>query len=229
MKKIMLLLALMPLVLFTACSSDTEEKSAAIDKKELKLFHEGTHSLKVARNTKTPTFKSENSMIASVDKDGLITGHCVGETNILVDTGNGVLKCKVEVLPQINFIPSPYLGFGDTYEHVKSIVTKETSDIIKTVEGDDYIGIAKNIDNAQFVYGYIFKDRKLVMSMILLNVIKYNKSVDSLVKYITERYYIISQTNSTTYSFVSPQKDIAVVVTNVNDDMTVSFAPFKSK
>lgn len=230
MKKIILALAFLPLVLFTACSSDTEDNSASLDKTELSMHHDGTYVLKVKGNKNNPTFKSENSLIASVDESGKITANCVGNTNILVETGNGLLKCNVDVKPTINFIPAPHLIFGDTYDNVKNIVAKQTSDSRNIVTGNDNIGVIRDVDNAQFIYGYSFKDGKLVSSTIMLNKVKYYQSVKSLLEYVSERYYPTTKVNSTTYGFISPQKDIMVLVLNDNDNLiSVVFAPYKKK
>lgn len=229
MKKIIFALAFLPLVLFTACSSDTDDNSAILDKTELSMHHDGTYILKVKGNKNTPTFKSENSLIASVDESGKITANCVGNTNILVETGNGLLKCNVEVTPTINYIPAPHLAFGDTYDNVKSIVAKQTSDSRNIVTGNDYIGVIRDVDNAQFIYGYSFKDGKLVSSSIMLNVVKYYQSVKSLLEYIEERYFLIKKVNSISYAFISPKKDIAVYVSNKDDFILVTFTPYNKK
>lgn len=57
----------------------------------------------------------------------------------------------------ITYIPEPYLGFGETYNIVKAVVTKENPNTIISVrETDNSIVLKRKADNAQFLYAYNF-------------------------------------------------------------------------
>ena len=82
------MLAFLPMALFTSCSSDEDSgNNLKLDKSELVLYHDGTHTLKVLGNSDRLSFKSENPMVASVDEYGKITGNCIGNTTILTSSG----------------------------------------------------------------------------------------------------------------------------------------------
>lgn len=230
MKKYLLfMLAFLPITLFTACSSDEDSgNNLKLDKSELVLYHDGTHTLKVLGNSDRLSFKSENPMVASVDEYGKITGNCIGNTTILTSSGNYLLKCKVKVIPMITYIPEPYLGFGETYNTVKDVVTKENPNTIISVrETNNSIVLKRKADNAQFLYAYNFENGTLKSSMIFLETTQYPKSGKSLLEFISERYFPVTKISSTEYGFMSPDKKIAVIVANDNGLLSVYFTPRK--
>ena len=223
-----MMLAILPIVLFTACSSDDDNSNnLKLDKSELVLYHDGTHILKVLGNSDRLSFKSENPKVASVDEYGKITGNCIGNTTILISSGNSLLKCKVKVIPMITYIPEPYLGFGETYNTVKNVITKESPNtIISVKEINNSIFLKRKADNAQFVYAYNFENGVLKSSMIFLVTTQYPQSGKSLLEFISERYFPVTKISSTGYGFISPDNKIVVVVVS-NDDgvLSVSFTP----
>ena len=230
MKKYLLfMLALLPVVFFTSCSSDDDsESNFTLDKTELTLFHGESYLLKVSRNSNIPTFISENNFIANVDANGKITGNCVGETVVLVKHKDISKQCKVKVIPKITFIPEPYLAFGDTYENVRNVITKELQDKITQIrELDKGFAVYLSIDNSTFIYVYSFKENKLSSVSIILNEKDYLRSGKSLINFISERFYPTSQTGSTQLVLTSPDKQTGVLVDLKDNVLFVYFTKFK--
>lgn len=228
-KYVFFTLSILSMMLFIACSKDDAE-TIYIDKTEITLYHGRTYVLKIHGNSEQPTFVSENPLIASVNANGVVTGKCIGETEILVKANNHVAKCKINIIPKINFIPDPYLGFGEPYEKVKNVVTnKDRENIIKVTSNDNSIAIVRSVDRSNFVYGYFLKNGVLTSVNILLNTIKDFHSVESLLEYVSERYYPIEEINSNMFGFVSPNKKTIVIVNNERNMLQIGFAPVTKK
>ena len=181
MKNKLLVIALL-LVMFAGCTKDDPEPVLSLNSNSITLFSNGSNQL-VVNNATTEkfTYTSDNSLIASVDDNGLITGERVGETTIKVSgTGfNG--ECKVAIKPLYNTFVEPITTFGISKSEVKA---KETRIIYQ--ESDNLIVYTGNVFERYAVYH--FENGKLSSSMIVLS----TAYTTELGKYIAERYVVVS-------------------------------------
>ncbi|MBR8726016.1 hypothetical protein [Bacteroides pyogenes] len=227
------LLVLVVLFFFSSCSkSEDERKTIILNKSEVKLLHGQTFQIEASGVEGKLVFAAENGMIAKVDENGLVTGVVIGETDILIkDSGStATAKCHVVVKPRIKFIPEPYLGFGDSFEKVKEIVTNEDPDRI-IVGGikitENRIAISRDIDGIKYVYGYSFEDNKLKSSMILYDAKSYYSKLSSLLDFISERYFPIERVGTNNMILTTVDKKIMIVTDLSNGFFTVYYTKVK--
>lgn len=217
MKKILVyLVVIMPFLM--SCGSDNDTL-ISLNKSDVQLLHGETFQLKVTGSNDKPTYIVENSFIASVDEDGLVTGKVRGETDILVKAGEGTVKCHVKVNTKINFIPEPYLNFGQSFSSVKDIVTKDNDIMpngIKITDGAS-IALLRKIDDVQYIYGYTFKNNVLESVMILYNAKAYESKLSSFLSFILERYCPVTQTGTYQGIMITTDKKV-MIVTDLSSD-----------
>ena len=70
MKKILFLLAMLPMLVFTACSDD-DENSLSLDKSEISLYYEDEIKLTASDNV---TWSSEDEFVAKVSSNVVVEG-----------------------------------------------------------------------------------------------------------------------------------------------------------
>lgn len=99
-----------------------KDKPLTINASSISLVSDKTFSLVVSPNADGCTYESENSYIATVSSDGLITAKRVGKTIIHVKNTNKNLDgaCEVTVTPKYDLFREPYLGFGATPATIKA-------------------------------------------------------------------------------------------------------------
>ncbi|GEM_PF-1623860 len=216
MKKIYVLLIVL---LFTlSCSKEDSKPPLSIKNNELVLFRENTEELIVEHNPGELSFKSQNPLIATVSDDGVVEGNVRGKTSILVTSLNETATANVEVKTLINYLPEPYLGFGEDYATVKT----------KVVSGEQFFNlengfaVQKRIDNSNVIYGYSFENSKLKMSMFLFETLSNITSV--IADFLLERYIPVAQTGAFSAGLISPEKDMIVLVSASDDNSYVYVA-----
>lgn len=91
-----LLLIILGIVTIVSC-----EKEFTVEPTEVSLFAETTSKFKVTGSN--ISYTSLDNYYASVSDDGLITGKKVGETSIIVSSGNQSKEVKVTVCPAFEY------------------------------------------------------------------------------------------------------------------------------
>ena len=101
------------IVSFSSCSSESETEEDFSVKLEVlcskKVFYKQTETIRVNLEC---TFESENTEIASVDKDGVISGNNIGKTNIIVKSGKQKQVIPIDVVYQYNYVIPDILDFS---------------------------------------------------------------------------------------------------------------------
>jgi hypothetical protein len=230
MKKVLsLLLAILPMLAFVSCSKD--ESGVTLNKSEVELYQKETFQLEVKGSDEKPKYSTENNLIASVDENGKVTGWVRGSTTILVNVGNTTLRCKVNVKTKLNFLPDPYLGFGEDYAKVKENAQKDMASTITDVrEIDNAINVVRVIDGVEYDYIYSFKDAKLDHCMIALNIVRWPNKFEPLADFIAERFYVVRElSDDKKVGLISTDKKTLVTMFIDRGLSIVMFAPLKSK
>lgn len=226
MKKVLSLLSTILLtVTFVSCSKD--DSGISLNKTEVDLYQKETFMLEVKGSDEKPTYSAENNLIASVDENGKVIGWVRGSTTILANVGNTTLRCKVNVKTKLNFLPEPYLGFGEDYAKVKENAQKDMPSTIKGIrEVDNDFYVTQVVDGVEYDFIYTFKDGKLANCMIALNAVRWPTKFEPLADFIAERYFVVRElSDSKKIALISTDKKILVVMTTSRGLFIVLFGP----
>ena len=188
MKKILFLLAILPLIVFTACSDD-DESSLSLDKWEISLYYED--EIKLTASDKV-TWGSEDEFVAKVSSSGVVEGCHVGKTFIVASNGAETVKCAVEVKPKYNTFVEPVLDFGASKADIKAKEKRElvTDNATSLLYKDSKDGIA---------IIYSFENGKMDACGVGLSYIY----VDDIVGFLFERYAPATSYDDDMYCFVN--------------------------
>ncbi len=103
------------------------------------IENKSTYQLEAVINPENPTDKtltweSDNTSVAKVDKNGLITAVSVGEANITVTTNDGgfTATCKVTVVPRVFDITWVVNGVGTVQSFAEGAVIPAPEDPVRT-------------------------------------------------------------------------------------------------
>ncbi|MCQ2147787.1 MAG: Ig-like domain-containing protein [Bacteroidales bacterium] len=171
------LLGLLGTVTIVSC-----EKEFTVEPTEVKLFAETTSQLKVTGSN--ITYTSLDDYYARVSDDGLITGKKVGETSIIVSSGDKSQEVKVTVRPAFEFLPD-----------VAALLEKSKSDVT-AIFGEDYTEIGqwieyKNWNTYTSSFAFCFTDGKVSRIGVHVNA----EYKDQFLRYLQERYYDMGGVN----------------------------------
>lgn len=145
MKKILFLLAMLPMLVFTACSDD-DENSLSLDKSEISLYYEDEIKLIASDNV---TWSSEDEFVAKVSSNGIVEGGHVGKTFIVASNGAETVKCAVEVKPKYNTFVEPVLDFGANKADIKA---KEKRELV--TDNATSLGYKDSKDGVAIIYTF---------------------------------------------------------------------------
>lgn len=173
MKKILFLLAMLPMLVFTACSDD-DENSLSLDKSEISLYYEDEIKLTASDNV---TWSSEDEFVAKVSSNGVVEGGHVGKTFIVASNGAETVKCAVEVKPKYNTFVEPVLDFGASKADIKA---KEKRELI--TDNATSLGYKDSKDGVAVIY--TFKNRKMNAAGFGLQY----KYTNDIMDFLLERY-----------------------------------------
>lgn len=173
MKKILFLLAVLPMVLLSACSDD-DENGLSLDKSEISLYYEDEIKLTASDNV---TWSSEDEFVAKVSSNGVVEGGHVGKTFIVASNGSETVKCAVEVKPKYNTFVEPVLDFGASKADIKA---KEKRELV--TDNATSLGYKDSKDGVAIIY--TFKNGKMTAAGIGLQY-KYS---DDILDFLLERY-----------------------------------------
>ncbi len=124
MKKVFLLLLLIP-GLFISCSSDDDKDKISLNKNELTMNYEDKETLILSFSNddlskKDYKWSSSNENVATVNNRGYVEAVRVGEAILTVEYQDLKAQCKVTVEPTVNLYQEPYLEYGAGKSTIKS-------------------------------------------------------------------------------------------------------------
>lgn len=144
MKKFFLAMALALPLVFTSCKEDAPlEVPASV---EMNVY--ATNDLAVSG-----TWTSSNEFVATVDKNGNVTAHHVGEAVLTVVDGTQTATCKVVVNPVNTSYTFPYFGWGEDLDAVKNAAKGLT--LLEEVSDEEGGWILSYLTGSEFP-GYIY-------------------------------------------------------------------------
>ncbi|MDD2611347.1 MAG: hypothetical protein PHR38_01010 [Bacteroidales bacterium] len=180
-------------ILAMGCSKEPE--LLELNATSISLVSTKTFSLVVSPNADGYTYKSENSYIASVSSDGLITAKRVGNTIVHVRNANKDFSatCEVTVTPQYDMFRQPYLEFGATPATIKAYEKRVLAS--ETTTGLIYTG-----ENSYLAYLiYVFENSAYTSSGCFVPT-KYSSLLGS---FIGERYVYLGTSDDDILLFLS--------------------------
>lgn len=214
MKKILFLLAMLPMLVFTACSDD-DENSLSLDKSEISLYYEDEIKLIASDNV---TWSSEDEFVAKVSSNGIVEGGHVGKTFIVASNGAETIKCAVEVKPKYNTFVEPVLDFGANKADIKA---KEKRELV--TDNATSLGYKDSKDGVAIIY--TFKNGKMNACGFGLQY----KYTDDIMDFLLERYAPATMNNDKDmFIFVngmSGKWDMMVALTVQSGMIQVMYAP----
>jgi len=181
-----------------------KEIPLTINATSISLVSNKTFSLVVSPNANGCTYESENSYVASVSSNGLITGKIVGKTIIHVKNANKNLDatCEVTVTPQYELFREPYLGFGATPTTIKAyekrVLARETTTTLMYTGENSYLTDVL----------YLFENSVNTGSSCLVPTV-YSSLLGS---FIGERYVYIGTTSDNLRMYLSTDSKTTVVL-----------------
>ena len=177
MKKLFYVLLVASLVGYVSCSKDDDENDlkGSLDRTSLTMYVDDTEELKYSG--KSCSWRSDNSLIASVD-NGVVTANHVGTTKIYANDA----VCKVGVRPMYNNFYEPCTIWGTTQSTVKSYMAGYS------LRGSDNKSLAFNGKNNTIGYIYMFDNGRLSAGGVIVNLINANYLTD----FLLERYVVIN-------------------------------------
>ena len=127
-------------------------------------------------------YTSDNPYVASVDDEGVVTAHFVGEATIDVVASEGRQSLRINVVPLHTVYEEPYVDFSMTKSEVM------------TMYGDSYLGYNDSgmvffEGKGKYAYGYLFIDGDLQCIYVWC---KYT-SIDEVLDFLDERYYYVGE------------------------------------
>lgn len=126
-KSLVLLMTILSMTLFVACSKDSDNGLNVTSPKQVTLTSDKTSQIQC--NDPNATFSSENEYVATVSSKGEIKGKRIGETIIDI---NGKPIIKVTVSPVYTQYKEPILLFNATKAEVKSKMGTQVSSETET-------------------------------------------------------------------------------------------------
>lgn len=148
MKKILFLMAILPMVLFTACSSDDKEEiiNISFSETEISIPVGDEYNLKVnGIDISECNIYSQDEFIAYAMSNGEkinISAEHTGTTKVIAEYKNQKVECNVTVTSLVNYIGNPVLEFGlsknEVKNKVKGNIINETENKIEIKEDFKY-------------------------------------------------------------------------------------------
>ena len=210
MKKIIGILFISIIVL--SCSKDEPVPVMTVQNKDIALYHDKTEAIVVKNAKDIVIYTPENKLIATVSEDGVVTGGVRGKTSIIVSSAGETASVNVSVSTLINFIPEPYLKFGQSFEAVKGELEKNGSVIVS----NGNLVQLHTIDGKECSYVYLFENGNMKSCGFLIEVL--SKTMGSIVDFLMERYVVVAKTGTYSYMFITPDKKTEIYL-SPSDDM----------
>lgn len=169
-----MMLIMASFVCFTACSEDEEFE---LTEREITLKVGQTYQFKGGGGLEWKSFEPQ---VASVDKNGIVTAHKVGNTAVSVKDD----FCYVNVEPEYDYYEPLFGYWGTSRTHVKNYM--EESSLYLANEDGTYMQYKSYLGSLYFVYQYQFDNYDYLCMCGFGG--STNLFGDALLKYVEERY-----------------------------------------
>lgn len=181
---VMLFVAVLGLSI-TSCSKDDDvpEPNVVLSTTNIVMYYEQTKKLTAENAT---SWRTENDFVATVDKDGLVTGGHVGTTKIIASNGSSSATCNVTIQPKYNLYDSPILDWGASMSEIRNKETHENMTTASTSTSLAYL--YNNSTDNPVIALYSFENGKLDLASVIL---KWN-TFSSAVNHLLERYQVVA-------------------------------------
>lgn len=201
MKKFFKYLLVLPLL--WACGSDNDSLNIVQNEQKVKMNASEEHKIETLSD-RDVSFSSENSFIAAVNKEGIVTASKVGTTFIKVLSDGKSQKVKITVEPKYWLYEDPILEFGITYTALSRKIQLTQSD-------NPDIYLYKSSSKNTSLYRYRFSSgtlRSVDLDVIASRAGEVDKFLEERYKMITEspKSYINAFEQSTATVFVQTNK-----------------------
>lgn len=198
MKKILFFMVIMPMVLFTACSSDEEGNNISIElsNKTIDIPYQGEGTIKVLNvEVEKCNVSIEDNYFADAQiRNGKIniSANKVGTTTLIVSYGNSKEECTINIIPVVNYVGIPITEFGKSSSY---IIDKEDNQLLLN-EGDRIEFYDKKILFGAYHF-YNFKNDKLEYILTKIDMSRFSGGdslpifIERVGKSLQERYEYI--------------------------------------
>lgn len=176
----------------TSCSDDKDEETRFSD------MNMSTGTKEEIKNGDGLTWRSENDLIASVS-GSVVNAIRKGSVMIASDKGS----FKVTVTPSHTLFSDPCLEWGSSVDDVKSFMEGYS------LYGEADEGLFYNGNGAVGYIGYIFKNAKLESAGVYVKTVY----MEDLVEHLNERYVHFGEEENEAFYFISPDKNMLVILT----------------
>lgn len=199
MRKI-LLLSLVTLMM-VGCGNDDEAK-LTLDSGKISLYSDDTEKITASEKV---TWNSDNEFVATISKDGVVTGEHIGKAVITATSNNGEAICEIEVKAKYSTFTEPVLEFGASKSTIKS---KEK----RTLLTEDATSLSFKSDKSP-VQGviYLFENGKMKSVGVFVNL----SSSRETTNFLLERYMPVA---------TGTRNVVGIMLNNLPDLATMSVA-----
>lgn len=187
-----ILAALMGIALLSSCKKD-DVNPIPFSKTEVSIY--AGDSLKILSSVPDgTTFETEDFYVAGIKDNGFLYARTVGKTMVTAKNGNQTSKASVTVMGKYNLYTDPSIYFGKTSQDVKNALGTPYSDSKNIITYTNYGSIKAIL--------MLMYDSSNIITSACVGVTDVSQS-EVLVKYITERYLVISKTGTTSYALAN--------------------------
>jgi hypothetical protein len=161
MKKSLTYFLSITLLLFTACSKNSDNKPTTIDATTVSMHYDGTHQFSVT-NTSSLSWTSSDATVGTISSSGLFTAKKIGTTTIKGVSGNTSAQSTVTVTPYSTMCQEPYFILGASKATIEG---KEN----RLLYGSSSTGLLFTGENSKLRYAeYVFDNTGLTETALLL-------------------------------------------------------------
>lgn len=155
-------------LIVTACSKKSDpEPDVTLDSPTIDLKYNATHQFALSKGTtvvapSTYSWKSSDTLVGKVSKDGNFTARKIGETTITATADGKTLQSKITVSPTSTLAAEPVTDWGATIAQIK---TKEKRVLLSETTDNIFF---KGENTKIAASGYVLENGKLTSSALLL-------------------------------------------------------------
>lgn len=219
MKKYLVFFLAVVTLLCVGCKKD-DEPDIILKDSSITLHYGETYQIELVSGSDVQ-YETEDTYHAIVDETGLVTGVCVGETNIRVFNGNSSTVLHINIIPKSNMYREPDIVFG---ESKKAVIARYGTPSSTTSSGISYT----NYPNAKMFMVVLENDK--VTAYGLAFGLSY---ATELPIFLRERYIYVGESDSGILMLCNntvPDKVTMVVGLQVTSpNLIVSYSPYTKK
>ena len=178
------------IIFYVSCSPENDNEEELIVICQTEIYYKQTAQI---QTNMICTYKSENEKIASVNQNGTITAHNIGETNIIVSSEKQNKIIHIKILYQYNYIIPSVLDFSKWIDYVREHEQYEL--LYEYIEDENiyHLYYRSNFNNKEISINYTFHHGKIYK-------IRVSPGGDNALDNLFERYDEV-RINNTCYLF----------------------------